>query len=149
MSNCFRIIEIMEYNSQNHSCFCLKSHVIFATKYRKRIIKNDIKISLETILNNMKYDFVIEEFESDFNHLHLLVDYPPKLSLLSIVRIIKQITTVGLWKQHSRYLQKCYWKERTFWNDGYFCSSVGGVNIEVVKKYIENQSRNSSTRLKT
>lgn len=139
----------MDYHSQNHSCFCLKSHIIFATKYRKRIIKNNIKSSLDYILENLKYDFNIEEFESDINHLHMLVDYPPKLSLLTIVRTIKQITTVELWNKHNNYLNKIYWKEKTFWNDGYFCSSVGGVNIEVVKKYIENQGRNSSTRLKT
>lgn len=81
----------MEYHSQNHSCFCLKSHIIFATKYRKRIIKNNIKLSLDNILTKINYDFKIEEFESDINHLHLLVDYPPKLSLLTIVRTIKQI----------------------------------------------------------
>lgn len=139
----------MDYHGQNHSFFCLKSHVIFSTKYRKHIIKNNIKTTLENTLNNMKYDFSIEEYESDNNHLHILIDYPPKLSLLTIVRTIKQISTVELWNQHEPYLKKIYWKERTFWNDGYFCSSVGGVSIEVVKKYIRNQGRNSSARLKT
>lgn len=139
----------MNYKGSNHSFFCLKSHIIISTKYRKSIIKNRLKASLGSIIDNMNYDFQVESYESDLNHLHMLVDYPPKLSITSIVRTIKQITTFNLWNLHKNYLSFIYWKENTFWSDGYFCCSTGGVSIEVVKKYIENQGRNSSPRLKT
>ena len=45
-----------------------------------------------------------------------------------------------IWKRYPQYLQKQFWKEHTFWTDGYFACSVGNVSEEMLKRYIENQS---------
>ena len=77
--------------------------------------------------------------ESDNNHIHLLLSYSPDVSITSIVRKLKQKSTIELWKKHKDYLKKCFWKEHTFWSDGYFVCSIGEANPETIRKYIENQ----------
>ena len=78
--------------------------------------------------------------ETDKDHIHLLIDYDPKVSLLQIVRRLKQETTFELWKVHESYLKKHFWKERAFWSDGYFACSIGeGTSYDTIQEYIENQ----------
>lgn len=77
--------------------------------------------------------------ETDLDHIHLLVEYDPTSSLVSIVRRLKQISTIDVWKKHD--LSKFLWKEKTFWSDGYFVCSIGNASAETIKKYIENQGR--------
>ena len=78
--------------------------------------------------------------ETDKDHIHLLIDYNPKVSVLQIVRRLKQETTFELWKVHKSYLKTYFWKEHTFYSDGYFACSIGeGVSYNNIKKYIKNQ----------
>lgn len=77
--------------------------------------------------------------EVDKDHIHLLLDIEPKISVGSIVNRLKSISTNRLWKSHREYLKTQFWKERTFWSDGYFVCSTGNANMETIKKYIETQ----------
>ena len=70
-------------------------------------------------------DFDIELMETDNDHIHLLIDYEPKISVLQIIRRLKQETTYELWKIHKSYLKKHFWKKCTFWSDGYFVCYIG------------------------
>lgn len=82
-------------------------------------------------------DFRIEMMETDLDHIHFLIDYNPKVQILSIVRRLKQISTHDIWQKYD--LSKFLWKEKTFWQDGYFACSIGNVSEETIKNYIENQ----------
>lgn len=84
-------------------------------------------------------DFKIETLEVDKDHLHLLVDANPNVSVLQIVRKLKQESTIAVWRQFAELLSKQFWKERTFWTDGYFASTIGDASDETVRKYIESQ----------
>jgi len=86
-----------------------------------------------------KYNFIILEIEVDKNHIHLMVESEPKVSHLMIVRVLKKQTTVRLWNDLSKHLQKHFWKEKTFFTDGYFVSIIGEVSSETLKNYIQNQ----------
>jgi putative transposase len=128
-----------DYKTLNHSKFLLIYHIIFVVKYRKKLLKkygDEIKQLIFEI--SKKSDFDIQEMEVDKDHLHLMVTSVPKISPLQIVRKLKQETTVGIWKLHPE-LKKQFWKEKTFWSDGYFCCSIGNASIETVRKYIEEQ----------
>ena len=70
--------------------------------------------------------------EVDINHIHILVKYKPKISILQIVRKLKQISTVNIWKSYSEELKVHFWKENTFWSDGYFACSIGNVSKETI-----------------
>lgn len=78
--------------------------------------------------------------ETDKDHVHLLIDYDPKISVLQIVRKIKQETTFELWKVYEEYLKKHFWREHTFWSDGYFACSIGeGASYDTIQEYIRTQ----------
>ncbi|MFV0329923.1 MAG: IS200/IS605 family transposase, partial [Dysgonomonas sp.] len=96
-------------------------------------------IKQETQCIAKHYDWEIIEQEIDNDHIHILIRYSPKWSILQIVRLLKQQTTYRIWQQHQNYLSKHFWKERTFWSDGYFSCSIGNVSQETIQKYIESQ----------
>lgn len=131
---------MMEYISENHSKHLLVCHLIFVCKYRKKLllkIGDDIKTEIESIANH--YGWQIIEQEIDKDHIHILIRYSPKWSILEIVRLLKQLTTYRMWQKHNKYLSQHFWKERTFWSDGYFSCSIGNVSKEIIQKYIQEQ----------
>jgi len=92
---------------------------------------------MQSIASNS--DFEIEVFESDIDHIHFLIRYIPRLSVTSIVRKLKQESTVAIWKLQKNILSKNFWKEHTFWSDGYFVCSIGEASPETVRQYILSQ----------
>ena len=111
------------YKSKNHSKYSLKAHIVFTTKYRKPLLANQVKLKLIDI--ESKSNFIIEITEVDKDHIHILIDYESKISILQIVRRLKQETTFSLWRSYEEELKKHYYKEHTFWSDGYFVCSIG------------------------
>ncbi|MCP4747152.1 MAG: IS200/IS605 family transposase [Desulfobacteraceae bacterium] len=93
-----------------------------------------------TIIEVAAFDIQINEMQVDQDHIHFIVESIPSLSPLQIVRKLKQESTFRIWKDHPE-LQKHFWKERTFWSDGYFCCSIGKASIDTVNKYIEIAQR--------
>jgi putative transposase len=117
------------------------AHLIFVCKYRKQLLTKfgeEIKDIICAIAADN--DIAVIEMEADRDHIHILVEYNPKQSILEIVRLFKQITTYRIWRQNGNenYLQKHFWKERTFWSNGYFACSTGQVSKEIIEKYIES-----------
>lgn len=131
-----------KYFKTNHSKHCLKCHLIFVCKYRKELLVNKLKNDMKQIFLDIESNsnFKIEVFESDADHIHFLIQYVPRLSIASIVRKMKQESTYRIWRtEHKDFLSKHFWKEHTFWSDGYFACSVGEVSTEVIHDYIMNQ----------
>ena len=128
------------YKSKNHSKFILTYHIIFTCKYRKKLLikyGEDVKQIMYDI--SKKYDFDIKEMEVDKDHIHMMISSVPKISPLQIVRVLKQQSTIQMWRRYASELKKQYWKENTFWTDGYFCSTIGEVSSKTLKHYIQNQ----------
>lgn len=86
-----------------------------------------------------RYDFEIKEVEVDKDHIHMMISSEPKVSPLQIVRILKQQSTIKIWKMYPKELSRHYWKENTFWTDGYFVSTIGEVSTKTLRHYIQNQ----------
>ena len=77
--------------------------------------------------------------ETDLDHIHFLISYLPKTSISSIVLKLKQESTILIWRKHSSYLVFHFWKENTFWSDGYFVSSIGEACSATIENYIRTQ----------
>ena len=86
-----------------------------------------------------KYKFEIKTINSDIDHLHMLISMKPSVSVSQIVRVLKQESTTYIWNRYRKELKKIFWKENTFWSDGYFVASIGNANEQTIQKYIENQ----------
>ena len=132
---------LKEYISKNHSKFLIKYHIILVCKYRKQLLVGAVEYDMKKIMRHISEmsDFDIEVMETDKDHLHMMIRSDPKLSPLQIVRRLKQMSTSAVWKKYRDFLRHNFYKEHTFWTDGYFVSSIGNVSRETIKKYIENQ----------
>lgn len=130
----------MDYQSKNHAKFLILYHLIFVCKYRKKLLifyGNEVKQVFEEIA--ARSDFSFEALEVDQDHIHCLVKSEPRISPLAIVRRLKHISTMQLWQRHENALKRQFWKERTFWSDGYFCCTIGNASQETIRQYIESQ----------
>ena len=75
------------YTCHNRHKYNLKCHLIFVCKYRKRLLDGDMQQIIKDIFSDIEKvsDFVIEVMETDKDHIHMLVSYPPSISVTSIV----------------------------------------------------------------
>ncbi len=130
-----------DYISHNRHKYYLKCHLIFVCKYRKKLLLNDVDIFVKNVFQRIanESDFCIDIMETDKDHIHLLVSYPPNIAVSSIVKRLKQISTNSLWKVYHSFLRRHFWKEHTFWSDGYFVCSIGEAHPDTIRNYIANQ----------
>ena len=119
----------------------LQIHLIFVVKYRKKLLNESLKYDMLQKLFDIskRYDFEIKTMNSDIDHLHMLISIKPSISVSQIVRVLKQESTVYIWKKYKQLLKLHFWKEHTFWSDGYFVSSMGNANEKTIQKYIAEQ----------
>jgi putative transposase len=116
-----------------HSVTALNAHLVFVTKYRKKLFTSE---SLELLHQTMsdtarKMGFKITEFNGESDHVHLLIRYPPKYSISKLVNHLKGVSS-------RIYRTKYPMNGDHLWSPSYFASSVGGAPIEVLKQYIKN-----------
>jgi putative transposase len=98
------------------------------------------KIGSAVVDENGKVLYQAEvEMEVDKNHLHCLVKSEPRISPLAIVRKLKQESTHRIWLAYEKELKRHFWRERTFWSDGYFVCSIGNVSKDTIQRYIQQQ----------
>ncbi|GAB1545010.1 IS200/IS605 family transposase [Scytonema sp. NUACC21] len=109
------------------------------TKYRRSVFTGESLALIEESFRDVakKMDFQVLEFNGEADHIHALIEYPPKLSISQIVNSLKGVS--------SRRYGKAGFKKPdgkdALWSPSYFVSSVGGAPIEVLKKYIQNQEK--------
>ena len=131
----------MTYDTNKHSVFLLQYHLIFVIKYRKKVIDDNICKRLreifEYIAKSPRYALKIIEFNHDKDHLHILFKSEPKSDLVAFINSYKSATS-RLIKKEFPYVRKQLWGEY-FWSRSYFLVTTGGVTIDILKKYVENQ----------
>jgi putative transposase len=122
----------------------LHAHLIFITKYRGKVFNEASLQRLEIILKEVCHAFEVElvEFNGEHDHVHLLIQYPPKVALSKLINSLKGVSSRKL-KQEFVYLRE-HWicqKSGSLWSPSYFAGSVGGAPLSVLKQYIEQQDR--------
>jgi putative transposase len=95
------------YHSSSHSKYLLQCHLVFSTKYRKRILNGTLSDDLKQIMYDIanEKDIIIKAMETDEDHIHLMVDYSPKKSVLEMVNNFKSISTFRIYKKHRAFLK--------------------------------------------
>ena len=124
-----------------HCVFKLHVHLVFVTKYRQKVFTDEILKTMEVIFRNVCQEFETElvEMNGEFDHVHLLLNYPPKVSISKLVNSLKGVSSRLLRKQDPE-LAKYYWKGG-LWSPSYFAGSCGGAPLSIIKQYIEQQNR--------
>jgi putative transposase len=86
------------------------------------------------------FETVLQEFNGERNHVHLLVSFPPKVALSKLVNSLKGVSSRTL-RQEFPDLRPHYWRANRLWSASYFAGSVGGAPISTLRQYIEQQNR--------
>ncbi len=126
----------------SHCRYNLKYHLVWITKYRRSFLTGEIAVRLRHILASIarEYHFHIIAMEIMPDHIHMLVEVPPKYAPAKVVQIFKGISSRRLRQEFLDLIKRYIWKEGTLWAVGYYISSVGdGVTTELIREYINNQ----------
>ena len=124
----------------------LHAHLVFVTKYRHKVFTDRHLTRLEEIMRAIATDFECEivEFNGETEHVHLLVNFPPKVTLSRLVNSLKGVSSRRMRQEFPDLLQH-YYRTNKLWSGSYFAGSVGDAPISVLRQYIEQQNRPSPT----
>lgn len=128
-----------EIRRGRHVVYRLHVHLVFVPRYRRKVFDQDALERLHTTLSAVCEDFAatLDEFNGEPDHVHLLVRYPPKVSVSSLVNSLKGVSARRL-RQERPDIAKRYWSGG-LWSASYFAASCGGAPIELLRHYIEQQ----------
>ena len=132
--------ESRDLRTGRHVVFDIHIHLVFVAKYRRDVFTKEILLELENIFKAVCEDFesTLTEFDGEGDHVHLLVNYPPKVSVSKLVNSLKGVSSRLIRKKQFPSVQKSLWGG-SLWSPSYFAGSCGGAPIEVVRQYIEDQ----------
>ena len=139
----------METRRQAHCVYRCEYHIVWIPRYRYEILVEGVKQYLEIKLDEIrKYypEFEYRERTIQPDHVHLVISFPPKYSIATVVGIIKQNTGRAL-KEKFDFLRKRYHGRGGIWSVGYFVSTVG-LDEEVIRRYIRYQEKEDAGQAK-
>lgn len=127
----------MKYKSNNNIVYSCKYHVVFCTKYRRKVLTGDVEARLKELIIEKSDELGISLIEMGImpDHVHLLIEVDPQLGVHKAVKRIKGFTSHTLRAEFKHLTTKI----PTLWTNSYFVSSVGGAPLDAVKQYVENQ----------
>lgn len=128
-----------ELRRGRHVIFLLHAHLVFVPRYRRKVFDLDALDRLRATFAAVCEDFGanLSEFNGESDHVHLLVNYPPKVAVSGLVNSLKGVSARRL-RQDRPDIAKRYWSGG-LWSASYFAASCGGAPIDVLRQYIEQQ----------
>ena len=131
-----------EIRTGRHCVFNLHIHLVFVTKYRSDVFSDRVLSDLEEIFKSVCLDFEAElvEFNGEHDHVHLLINYPPKVAISNLVNSLKGVSSRLIRKKKYPEIQRKLWGNM-LWSPSYFAGSCGGAPLSIIKQYIEQQQR--------
>ena len=129
-----------EYRRGSHSVFELHVHLVWCTKYRKKVLEKDIGRRLRDLCRQICSDLGVEILSGVVakDHVHVLVSMPPQVAVSKLVQKLKGKSSYKLQGEFAS-MRKQYWGQR-MWSRGYFACSTGNVTDQMVKEYLEHHS---------
>jgi putative transposase len=133
--------------SLSHAVYSIRLHIVFVTKYRRRVLSPPILDYLKTAFSEILDDWRCEliEFGGEADHVHLLVSIHPALDISVLVNNLKTASARRTRNRFAEHVAQFYWKP-AFWHRAYFVGSVGEVSLETIRRYIESQGTKEKPR---
>ena len=127
-----------DMNSLSHSKWRCKYHIVFAPKYRRMVIYRQLRADVGKIFRRLCEQKKVNIIEAECcpDHIHMLVEIPPHMSVSNFMGYLKSKSTLMIFERHDNLKYK--FGNRKFWARGYFVDTVG-KNEKVIKEYIRNQ----------
>ena len=130
----------MDVHFSGHSSYSTEYHIVWITKYRRRILKPGLVAYLQKLFPNELRKMPgceIVELNILSDHIHIIMIIPPKYAVSDVVGQLKQKSCHWLRKKFG-WLERVYWQERVVWSPGYFVSTIG-LNEKQIIKYVKFQ----------
>ncbi len=129
------------YNKGFRSVYSLTVHIVFVTKYRRKVITSEMLQQLNKIFDEtcQKWECELVEFNGEVDHVHLLITFNPKVQLSKFIANLKTVSSRLIPRDFAEELARFY-RKPVLWTGSYFVASCGGVTIEQLKQYVEHQS---------
>ena len=129
-------------HSLSHSKWNCKYHIVFAPKYRRQVVYGQLKVDIGKILRTLceQKKVNIIEAEACPDHIHMLVEIPPNISVAQFMGYLKGKSTLMIYDRHPELQSK--W-DKAFWARGYYVETIGNITDEAVQKYIKEQAEES------
>lgn len=127
----------MTYKSNHNIVYSCKYHVVFCPKYRRKVLVNGVDIRLKELIKLICEEIQVDVIEMEImpDHVHLLLEVAPQFGIHKAVKTIKG-TTSRILRQEFPWLRS---RIPTLWTNSYFCSTIGGTPLSIIKQYIKNQ----------
>ena len=127
-----------EIKNTAHSKYRCQYHIVFAPKYRRKVIYKELRADIGQIIRKLCEEKKVEILEAQAcpDHIHMLVSIPPYLSVAQFIGFLKSKSALMIFDRHANLKYK--YGRRNFWARGYFVDTVGR-NEKVIKEYIKNQ----------
>lgn len=115
-------------------------HLVFVLKYRRKVLTERVLEALRYSFDIVaeKFDAVVRECDGEYDHVHLLIEYPPKVAVSSLVNSLKGASSRLIRKRRFPEVRRALWGEH-FWSPSYFAASCGGAPLDILKQYIRDQ----------
>ena len=129
-----------EYHSSSHCKYLTQYHIVWCPKFRYSVLQKGIDETLKRILIEIcsKYGYIIKALKVMPDHIHIFIDCPQTVAPCDAARTLKSISAIELFKKYPQ-LKSFYAKCGKLWSSGYFISTVGHINEDAIRKYIEEQ----------
>ena len=124
--------------SLSHTKYMCKYHIVFIPKFRRKLIYNKLRKDIQEIIKQLCQWKGVEILEGHMmpDHVHLLLEIPPKMSVSYFMGYLKGKSSLMIFEKHSNLKYK--FGNRNFWATGYYVSTVG-LNEATIRKYIREQ----------
>ena len=134
-----------DYSKTSHTVFYHRYHIVWITKYRKRVLQGEVRLRIREIIAQGAEDIGVKIVNGvlSADHVHLFVEIPPHVSVSEFVKIAKGRSSRKV-QMEFPHLKKVYWGWH-FWARGFFSTTSGNVTDEVINNYINNHSDANKT----
>ena len=138
-----------QYHHSAHTTYSNMYHIVWGTKYHKKVLKEDIGYRLREIIRQVCNTEKVEILKGAIgpDHVHILLQIPPYIAVSRLVQHLKGESSRKLQMEFPQ-LGKQFWGQH-MWVIGYFCATTGTVTQDTIKKYIEEQGKKESDEDKT
>jgi putative transposase len=131
---------VTDYSKTSHTVFHHRFHLVWITKYRKRVLSGELRLRVREIIVQVADEYGVRIINGvlSADHVHIFAEIPPHLSVSDFVKVAKGRSLRKI-QQEFPHIRKEYWGCH-FWGRGFFSSTSGNVTDDIINNYINNHS---------
>jgi len=130
----------MGYSTGSHTIFHHRYHIVWAPKYRFKVLRGDVRLRVRDIIRQVCAEMGVTIINGalSLDHVHIFVEIPPHIAVSAFIQKAKGRSSRKI-QQEFEHIRKRYWGQR-FWARGYFCTTSGNITDDVIMQYLDRHT---------